>query len=53
LNPAGILSAQLNLYLITGSVLVLILASVFIFLCLTALFLPYRQFFPNTRSGSS
>jgi hypothetical protein len=53
LNPIGILAAQLNLYLLTGSVLVLILASVFIFLCLAALFLPYKQFFPSTRSASS
>jgi hypothetical protein len=52
-NPIGILAAQLNLYLLTGSALVLILAAAFIILCLTALFLPYRQFFPSTRSASS
>jgi hypothetical protein len=53
LNPVGILAAQLNLYLLTGSILVLVLASAFIILCLTALFLPYRQFFPSTRSASA
>jgi hypothetical protein len=53
LNPIGILAAQLNLYMLTGSVLVLILASVFIFLCLAALLLPYKQFFPSIRSASS
>ncbi len=53
LNPIGILAAQLNLYMITGSLIALILASVFIFLCLTALFVPYKQFFPSARPASS
>ena len=46
-NPIGILTAQLNLYLLTGSTLVIVLAAVFTGACLLALFLPYRQFFPR------
>jgi hypothetical protein len=53
LNPIGILAAQLNLFMLTGSVFALILASVFIFLCLTGLFLPYKQFFHSGSSASS
>src|SRR2546425_11300326 len=43
--PIGILAAQLNVYLLTGSSMVIILAAIFIILSLLALFLPYRQFF--------
>ncbi len=50
-NPIGILAAQLNVYLLTGSTFVILLAAVFIFASLLALFLPYRQFFP--RKGSA
>jgi hypothetical protein len=50
-NPIGILAAQLNVYLLTGSTFVILLAAVFIFACLLGLFLPYRQFFPRKRSG--
>jgi hypothetical protein len=53
LNPIGILAAQLNLYTLTGSVLVIVLAAVFILLCLVGLFLPFRQFFPKPRAGPS
>jgi hypothetical protein len=45
--PIGILAAQLNVYLLTGSVTVLVLAIVFVLVSLLALFLPYRQFFPK------
>lgn len=47
LNPVGIITAQLNLYYLTGSALTIILTIVFVTLCLLALFLPYRQFFPK------
>jgi hypothetical protein len=50
-NPIGILAAQLNVYLLTGSTFVILLAAVFIFACLLGLFLPYRQFFPRKRSA--
>ncbi len=47
--PVGILAAQLNLYLLTGSMMVIVLAVVFVLVSLLALFLPYRQFFPKKR----
>ena len=47
LMPLGILAAQLNLYLLTGALLVIILAAVFILVSLLGLLLPYRQFFPR------
>ncbi len=45
--PVGISVAQLNLYLLTGSIIVIILALVFVATALLGLFLPYRQFFPR------
>lgn len=45
--PVGISVAQLNLYLLTGSIIVVILALVFVAAALLGLFLPYRQFFPR------
>ena len=51
--PIGILAAQLNLYLLTGSVMVIVLALVFILVSLIGLFLPYRQFFPSRVSHVS
>jgi hypothetical protein len=45
--PIGILAAQLNLYVLTGSAMVIVLATVFILASLLALFLPYRRFFPK------
>jgi hypothetical protein len=45
--PIGILAAQLNVYMLTGSVIVIILSVVFVLVSLLALFLPYRQFFPK------
>jgi len=45
--PIGILAAQLNVHLLTGSVMVIVLAAVFVLVSLLALFLPYRQFFPK------
>jgi hypothetical protein len=51
--PIGILAAQLNLYLLTGSVLVIVLAIVFALVSLLALLLPYRQFFPKKMSDVS
>ena len=45
--PIGILAAQLNVYLLTGSVLVIVLGVVFVLVSLLALFVPYRQFFPG------
>ena len=51
-NPIGILTAQLNMYALTGSTLVIVLAAVFIGACLLGLFLPYRQFFPGERPAS-
>src|SRR6267378_6999584 len=45
--PIGILAAQLNVYLLTGSVLVIVLGVVFVLFSLLALFLPFRQFFPK------
>lgn len=46
--PLGILAAQLNIYELTGSVMVIILAAIFTGVSLLALFLPIRQFFPKT-----
>lgn len=51
--PIGILAAQLNVYLLTGSVMVIVLAVVFVLISLLALFLPYRQFFPKTTGAVS
>jgi len=45
--PIGILAAQLNVFQLTGSVMVIDLAVVFVIVSLLALFLPYRQFFPD------
>jgi hypothetical protein len=45
--PIGILAAQLNMYLLTASVLVIVLGIAFVLVSLLALFLPYRQFFPK------
>src|SRR5881296_1971408 len=45
--PVGILAAQLNVYLLTGSVIVIVLGIAFVLVSLLALFLPYRQFFPK------
>jgi hypothetical protein len=50
-NPIGILVAQFNVYLLTGSAFVILLAAVFILVSLLGLFLPYRQFFPRKRSA--
>ena len=47
LNPFGIITAQLNIYYLTGSMLTIILTLVFVTLCFLGLFLPYRQFFPS------
>jgi hypothetical protein len=45
--PIGILAAQLNVYLLTGSALVIVLGVEFVLVSLLALFPPYRQFFPR------
>ena len=45
--PIGILAAQLNVYMLTASVLVIVLGIAFVLISLLALFLPYRQFFPK------
>jgi len=45
--PIGILAAQLNVYALTGSTLMIYLATAFTLTSLLALFLPYRQFFPQ------
>ena len=45
--PVGILAAQLNIYQLTGSIMVLVLAAIFTAVSLLALFLPLRQFFPK------
>ncbi len=50
--PVGISVAQLNLYLLTGSIIVVILSLVFVAAALLGLFLPYRQFFPRKTSRS-
>ncbi len=51
-NPIGILTAQLNMYALTKSTFVIVLAVVFISACLLGLFLPYRQFFPRKAPAS-
>jgi len=45
--PIGILAAQLNVYVLTGSIMVIYLATVFTIVSLLALLLPLRQFFPR------
>jgi hypothetical protein len=45
--PIGILAAQLNVYLLTGSMLVIVLGVVFVLVSLLALFLPYGRLFPK------
>ena len=45
--PIGILAAQLNVYALTGSTMVIYLAVAFTIVSLLALLLPYRQFFPR------
>src|SRR5712664_2645141 len=45
--PIGILAAQLNVCALTGSIMVIYLAAAFTIVSLLALFLPYRQFFPQ------
>ena len=47
LNPFGIITAQLNIYYLTGSMFIIILTLIFVAFCLLGLFLPYRQFFPS------
>src|SRR2546422_4022041 len=49
--PIEILGAQLNVYLLTGSVLVIVLAVAFVLVSLLALFLPYREFFRKNLTG--
>ena len=51
--PIGILAAQLNLYLLTGFIMVMVLAGAFILVSLLALFLPHGQFFPRETSHVS
>ena len=51
--PIGILAAQLNVYQLTGSTMVILLTIVFVIVSLAALFLPYRQFFPKKQSQYS
>jgi hypothetical protein len=46
-NPIGILAAQLTLYLLIGSALVIVLAAGFVSACLLGLLLPYRNFIPR------
>jgi len=45
--PIGILAAQLNLYALTGSIMVIYLAAIFTIVSVLALLLPLRQFFPR------
>ena len=45
--PVGILAAQLNIYQLTGSIMVLVLGVIFTAVSLLALFVPFRQFFPK------
>src|SRR5690349_11826598 len=42
--PIGILAAQLNVYELTGSLMVIYLAAAFTIISILALLLPYRQF---------
>lgn len=51
--PAGILAAQLNIYQLTGSTTILVLAVIFTVVSLLALFLPFHQFFPKQQSQTS
>jgi len=51
--PIGIFAAQLNVYLLTGSVMVLVLTVVFVLVSLLALFLPFRRFFPKKLTNIS
>ena len=45
--PIGILAARLNVYVLTGSMMVIYLAAAFTIVSVLALLLPYRQFFPR------
>lgn len=45
--PIGILAAQLNIYQLTGSTMILVLAVVFTAVSLVAMLLPLRRFFPK------
>jgi len=45
--PIGILAAQVNLYALTGSIIVIYLAAIFTIASILALLLPFRQFFPQ------
>jgi len=45
--PIGILAAQLNVYVLTGSMMVIYLAAAFTIVSVLALLLPYRHFFPR------
>ncbi len=45
--PIGILAAQINVYLLTQSALVIVLGVAFVLVSPLALFLRYRQFFPG------
>jgi len=45
--PIGILAAQVNLYALTGSIMVIYLAAIFTIVSVLALLLPLRQFFPR------
>jgi hypothetical protein len=45
--PIGILAAQLNVYVLTGSIMVIYFATAFTIVSLLALLLPFRQFFPR------
>jgi hypothetical protein len=49
--PIGILAAQLNVYALTRSLMVIYLAAAFTIVSLLALLLPYRQFFPRKPHG--
>ena len=49
--PIGILAAQLNVYALTGSIMVIYLAAAFTIVSVLALLLPYRQFFPRKPRG--
>ena len=49
--PTGILAAQLNVYVLTGSVVMIYLAAAFTIASVLALLFPYRQFFPRKLHG--
>jgi len=49
--PIGILAAQLNVYALTGSIMVIYVAAAFTIVSVLALLLPYRQFFPRKPTG--